>query len=152
MQVYFEFNSRRDAHGSVRLLRTEVVAVAFTAQINGTVYWKSCLHTVHNIVSITTLASHEIASKSVFTVTTIEISEFQCFFLLSPYKLLTNQSTNGLTYQPNTNPQPIHSNLTKPNPGNQTKQIKTPWSECASELYRPSDCRLSTKWLPTFCG
>jgi hypothetical protein len=29
-----------------------------------------------------------------------------------------------------------------------TKQ--TPWSESASELYRPSDRRLSTKWLPTF--
>jgi hypothetical protein len=27
---------------------------------------------------------------------------------------------------------------------------KTPWSESASELYRPSDCRLSVKWLPTF--
>jgi hypothetical protein len=27
---------------------------------------------------------------------------------------------------------------------------KTPWSETASELYRPSDRRLSTKWLPTF--
>jgi hypothetical protein len=29
---------------------------------------------------------------------------------------------------------------------------KTPWSESVSELYRPSDRRLSTKWLPTFCG
>jgi hypothetical protein len=27
---------------------------------------------------------------------------------------------------------------------------KTPWSESASELYRPSDHRLSAKWLPTF--
>jgi hypothetical protein len=27
---------------------------------------------------------------------------------------------------------------------------KTPWSESASELYRPSDRRLSVKWLPTF--
>jgi hypothetical protein len=27
---------------------------------------------------------------------------------------------------------------------------KTPWSESASELYRPSDRRLSAKWLPTF--
>jgi hypothetical protein len=27
---------------------------------------------------------------------------------------------------------------------------KTPWSESASELYRPSDRRLSTKWLSTF--
>jgi hypothetical protein len=26
----------------------------------------------------------------------------------------------------------------------------TPWSESASELYRPSDRRLSPKWLPTF--
>jgi hypothetical protein len=26
---------------------------------------------------------------------------------------------------------------------------KTPWSESASELYRPSDRRLSAKWLPT---
>jgi hypothetical protein len=26
----------------------------------------------------------------------------------------------------------------------------TPWSESASELYRPSDRRLSAKWLPTF--
>jgi hypothetical protein len=30
----------------------------------------------------------------------------------------------------------------------QTKQ--TPWSESASELYRPSDRRLSAKWFPTF--
>jgi hypothetical protein len=30
----------------------------------------------------------------------------------------------------------------------QTKQ--TPWSESASELYRPSDRRFSAKWLPTF--
>jgi hypothetical protein len=29
---------------------------------------------------------------------------------------------------------------------------KTPWSESASELYRPNDRRLSTKWLPNFCG
>jgi hypothetical protein len=28
----------------------------------------------------------------------------------------------------------------------------TPWSESASELYRPSDRRLSAKWFPTFCG
>jgi hypothetical protein len=28
------------------------------------------------------------------------------------------------------------------------KQI--PWSESASELYRPSDRRFSAKWLPTF--
>jgi hypothetical protein len=27
---------------------------------------------------------------------------------------------------------------------------KTPWSESASELYRPRDRRLSAKWLPTF--
>jgi hypothetical protein len=26
---------------------------------------------------------------------------------------------------------------------------KTPWSESASELYWPSDRRLSAKWLPT---
>jgi hypothetical protein len=30
----------------------------------------------------------------------------------------------------------------------QNKQ--TPWSESASELYRPSYCRLSAKWLTTF--
>jgi hypothetical protein len=29
---------------------------------------------------------------------------------------------------------------------------KNPWSESASELYRPSDRRLSAKWLPIFCG
>jgi hypothetical protein len=28
--------------------------------------------------------------------------------------------------------------------------IITPWSESASELYRPSDRRFSAKWLPTF--
>jgi hypothetical protein len=27
---------------------------------------------------------------------------------------------------------------------------KTPWSESANELYRPSDSRLSAKRLPTF--
>jgi hypothetical protein len=32
--------------------------------------------------------------------------------------------------------------------GKQNKQ--TPWSESASELYRPSDRRLSEKWLPIF--
>jgi hypothetical protein len=30
------------------------------------------------------------------------------------------------------------------------KKKKTPWSESASELYRPKDHRLSAKWLPTF--
>jgi hypothetical protein len=30
------------------------------------------------------------------------------------------------------------------------KQKQTPWSESASELYRPSDRRLSAKWLPSF--
>jgi hypothetical protein len=30
------------------------------------------------------------------------------------------------------------------------KQKQTPWSESASELYRPSDRRISAKWLPTF--
>jgi hypothetical protein len=34
------------------------------------------------------------------------------------------------------------------NPASQTKQ--TSWSESASELYRPSERRLSAKWLPTF--
>jgi hypothetical protein len=29
---------------------------------------------------------------------------------------------------------------------------KTPWSESANELHRPSDRRSSAKWLPTFCG
>jgi hypothetical protein len=32
----------------------------------------------------------------------------------------------------------------------QTKKKQTPWSESASELYQPSDRRLSVKWLPTF--
>jgi hypothetical protein len=30
------------------------------------------------------------------------------------------------------------------------KNKQTPWSESASELYRPSDRRLSAKCLPTF--
>jgi hypothetical protein len=30
------------------------------------------------------------------------------------------------------------------------KKTKTPWPESASELYRPSDRRLSAKRLPTF--
>jgi hypothetical protein len=30
------------------------------------------------------------------------------------------------------------------------KNKQTPWSESASELYRPSDRRFSAKWLPTF--
>jgi hypothetical protein len=30
------------------------------------------------------------------------------------------------------------------------KKKKTPWSESASELYRPRDHRLSAKSLPTF--
>jgi hypothetical protein len=34
--------------------------------------------------------------------------------------------------------------------GNHYKKTKTPWSESASELYRPSDRRLSSKRLPTF--
>jgi hypothetical protein len=33
---------------------------------------------------------------------------------------------------------------------NKTKLNSTPWSESASELYRPSDRRLSAKWLPNF--
>jgi hypothetical protein len=35
-------------------------------------------------------------------------------------------------------------------PSIQTNKKQTPWSEFASELYRPSDRRLSAKWLPTF--
>jgi hypothetical protein len=31
-----------------------------------------------------------------------------------------------------------------------TTKKQTPWSESASELYRPSNRRLSAKWLPTF--
>jgi amino acid transporter len=30
-----------------------------------------------------------------------------------------------------------------------TNKQQTPWSESASELYRPSDRRFSAKWLPT---
>jgi hypothetical protein len=33
---------------------------------------------------------------------------------------------------------------------NRNHKKKTPWSESTSELYRPSDRRLSAKWLPTF--
>jgi hypothetical protein len=33
---------------------------------------------------------------------------------------------------------------------NKQTNKQTPWSESASELYRPSDRRLSTKLLPTF--
>jgi hypothetical protein len=33
--------------------------------------------------------------------------------------------------------------------GNKITSYLTPWSDSASELYRPS--RLSAKWLPTFC-
>jgi hypothetical protein len=29
-------------------------------------------------------------------------------------------------------------------------KFKTPWPESASELYRPSDCRLSARLVPTF--
>jgi hypothetical protein len=32
----------------------------------------------------------------------------------------------------------------------ETTNKQTPWSESARELYRPSDRRLSAKWLPTF--
>jgi hypothetical protein len=35
-------------------------------------------------------------------------------------------------------------------PQTKKKKKKTPWSESASELYRPSDRRLSAKRLPTF--
>jgi hypothetical protein len=31
-----------------------------------------------------------------------------------------------------------------------TTKKQIPWPESASELYRPSDRRLSAKWLPTF--
>jgi hypothetical protein len=33
---------------------------------------------------------------------------------------------------------------------NKQKTSQTPWSESASELYRPSDLRLSAKLVPTF--
>jgi hypothetical protein len=49
----------------------------------------------------------------------------------------------------------VASNFTRPLPNswNYNKHIrKTPWSESASELYRPSDRRLSTKWLPTLAN
>jgi hypothetical protein len=34
--------------------------------------------------------------------------------------------------------------------GTSEKQKQTPWPESASELYRPSDRRLSAKIVPTF--
>jgi CBS-domain-containing membrane protein len=34
--------------------------------------------------------------------------------------------------------------------GQNTNKKQTPWSESASELYRPSDRRFSAKLLPTF--
>jgi hypothetical protein len=37
-----------------------------------------------------------------------------------------------------------------PRPVTGIKKKQTPWPESASELYRPSDRRLSAKWLPTF--
>jgi hypothetical protein len=37
-----------------------------------------------------------------------------------------------------------------PDPDDLIKVTKTPWSESASELYRPSDRCLSAKRLPTF--
>jgi hypothetical protein len=36
--------------------------------------------------------------------------------------------------------------------GKKKKKKKTPWPESASEVYRPSHRRLSTKWFPTFYG
>jgi hypothetical protein len=42
----------------------------------------------------------------------------------------------------------LRNNLLKKIKKNEKK--KTPWSESASELYRPSDRRLSAKSLPTF--
>jgi hypothetical protein len=35
-------------------------------------------------------------------------------------------------------------------PSKKKTNKQTPWSESASELYRPSDRRFSAKWLPTF--
>jgi hypothetical protein len=37
-----------------------------------------------------------------------------------------------------------------PAPGYNKQNKQTPWSESASELYRPSNRRLSAKSLPTF--
>jgi hypothetical protein len=51
--------------------------------------------------------------------------------------------SSWLSYQLPTSIPLIHNSCYKTN-----KQ--TPWSESASELYRPSDHRLSAKWLPTF--
>jgi hypothetical protein len=34
--------------------------------------------------------------------------------------------------------------------GSPTEGEKTPWPESASELYRPDDCRVSAKLVPTF--
>jgi hypothetical protein len=36
------------------------------------------------------------------------------------------------------------------NTGQNYEKKETPWSESASEVYRPSDRRLLAKWLPTF--
>jgi hypothetical protein len=38
----------------------------------------------------------------------------------------------------------------RPEQKQNNKQQQTPWSESASELYRPSDRRLSVKLVPTF--
>jgi hypothetical protein len=38
------------------------------------------------------------------------------------------------------------------NPDEVKQNKKTLWLQSASELYRPSDRRLSAKLVPTFCG
>jgi hypothetical protein len=34
----------------------------------------------------------------------------------------------------------------------ETKEKQTPWTQSASELYRPSDRRMSANLVPTFAG
>jgi hypothetical protein len=54
---------------------------------------------------------------------------------------ITNENVAGLAYTP----------FCQSNDRIYKKKLKkTPWSESASELYRPSDRHLSEKWLPTF--
>jgi hypothetical protein len=45
-----------------------------------------------------------------------------------------------------------HGDCMRPRGLNLPATKQTPWSESASELHRPSDRRLSAKWLPTFAN
>jgi hypothetical protein len=68
-----------------------------------------------------------------------------------PAKFVLHVLSISYSFGPNT----LFSTMGAPrcaDKGTTLHELNSPWPESASELYRPSDCLLSAKLVPNFCG